>query len=231
MRTLFFALLTLAVSTPQLTAQECRAFFPFEEGVTLGYTFYDKKQKEEGAQTLKITSVKANDDGSVEATVDYSFVDKKGKDSMAGTYTVACKEDVYYMDMSAMIPPQMMESFKSMEVTVEGSQLEFPSGLRVGQTLPDASTTIKAATNGMNLMSMTINVTNRKVEAEENLTTPAGSFNTFKLSSNTDSKMMMIKTNIRSLQWIAENVGTVRTETYDKNGNLESTMVLTKFEK
>jgi hypothetical protein len=42
---------------------------------------------------------------------------------------------------------------------------------------------------------------------------------------------ILIKRNIKTASWIARGVGVVKTESYNKKGEIESTMVLTKREK
>ncbi len=54
---------------------------------------------------------------------------------------------------------------------LEGDAMEFPKALTVGQTLPDASMTMKASVDGMgSVMSTTINITDRKIEGKESVT-------------------------------------------------------------
>ena len=129
-----------------------------------------------------------------------------------------------------MVNPAMQQSLANMEVSIEGTELALPSTLTVGQERPDASTTIKAGSNGVTIINMTVNVTNRKVLSREELTTPAGTFNCYKITQDTDVKMMIAKT-MTSIDYYAEGVGMVRSETYDKKGNLEGYTELTKFEK
>jgi len=75
---------------------------------------------------------------------------------------------------------------------------------------------------------MNVWITNRKVEAIEDITTPAGTFTCYKISSDVETKMMM-KISIKSVEWYAKNVGTVRTESYNNNGKLTGYTLLTDF--
>ncbi|MCB0568231.1 MAG: hypothetical protein KDC66_00630 [Phaeodactylibacter sp.] len=210
-------------------AQDCSIFYPFKEGVSMEYTNYNKKGKVESSTANTITVVETSANGAV-ATITSIIRDDKGKEQFTGDYTVRCEDGVIIMDASNMISPAMQQSISGMEVSMEGKGLTLPNKLQAGQELPDASTTIKAGSNGITIINMTVNVTNRKVLGREEVTTPAGTFNCYKITQDTDVKLMVAKT-ITSVDYYAEGVGVVRSETYDKKGNLEGYMELTKFEK
>ena len=82
----------------------------------------------------------------------------------------------------------------------------------------------------MSMMNMTTKVYNRKVEAIEKITTEAGTFECYKITYDvfTDA---MIDINTKGIDWIARDVGTVRTENYNKNGKLTGYTELIKLEK
>lgn len=224
------ALLLLAfLLAVAVQAQDCSIFYPFKEGVTLEYTNYNKKGKVEGSTTSTVTTVEASGDAAL-AKINTVIRDEKGKEQFSGAYDVRCDNGTIIMDASNMVNPAMQQSLANMEVSIEGTELALPSTLTVGQELPDASTTIKAGSNGVTIINMTVNVTNRKVLSREELTTPAGTFNCYKITQDTDVKMMIAKT-MTSIDYYAEGVGMVRSETYDKKGNLEGYTELTKFEK
>ena len=62
---------------------------------------------------------------------------------------------------------------------------------------------------------MRIDVTDRKVEALEKITTPAGTFDCMKITSVCFTKML-IKSETEMTDWYAPNVGLVRSETYQR---------------
>lgn len=227
-KTAFFLLISFWGAA--LYAQsDCSLFYPFKEGVKLEYTYFDKKDKLESRAQSTIKVVKTLPNG-VEAVIANQVFDKKDKEQLAGEYLVRCEGGVIKMDASSMLHPAMQQSFSNMEVTIEGEDLAIPQKLETGQELPDARTTIKAGSGGINIVNMTVNVTGRKVIGQETVTTPAGTFDCYKLTQTTDVKMMLGKS-FTSIEYYAEGVGVVRSETYDKKGDLEGYMVLTKFEK
>jgi hypothetical protein len=115
-----------------------------------------------------------------------------------------------------------------MEVTMDATDLDFPGDLSVGQTLKDGSITIKISSQGMAMMTMVVKIYDRKVEAIEDITTPAGTFSCYKMTSTIESKTMFTII-AKTTDWMAKNVGSVRSETYDKDGKLTGYMVLTSM--
>ncbi len=83
-------------------------------------------------------------------------------------------------------------------------------------------------------MNMDMALTERIVETKETLTTKAGSFDCYKVSQNTAVTMDMMgmkrTTETSSASWFAKGVGMVRTENYDKKGNLMGYSLLTAFQ-
>ena len=79
-------------------------------------------------------------------------------------------------------------------------------------------------------MNITMNISNRKVDAVESITTPAGTFECYKISYDVAMKMMM---NMKSkgVEWYAKGVGLVKNETYSSDGKLLGSNVLTAFKK
>jgi hypothetical protein len=66
------------------------------------------------------------------------------------------------------------------------------------------------------------------VLAEETLNTPAGKFDCFKISQKVFMKTLG-KIEINSIEWYSEDVGMVKSETYDKKGKLKTYSLLTTY--
>ena len=81
----------------------------------------------------------------------------------------------------------------------------------------------------------TTTISNRKVEAKESITTAAGTFEAFKISYNTkvESTIMGMTRSFESSsnEWIAEGVGMVKVQSFDKKGKKQGTTELTSFKK
>lgn len=213
-----------------LNAQDCKFYFPTEEGTLIEMTSYDKKGKLSATTTQKILE-KKEVDGALVVVFEQTSKDAKGKNEMTAQMQVSCKDGKFYFDMNNYL--QGMEAYESnpdMEVVVDGDEIFYPSELNAGETLPDGTLTAKVMTSGLTMMNMKVDIRNRKVGEKESVTTPAGTFKCYKLSQDVEVKAM-VKVKTSEVTWLAENIGVVKTESYDKNGKLTGTTELTKIEK
>lgn len=204
-------------------------YMPFKEGISFELTNYDKKGKETSTARHKVTKLEKTYD-SFKASVEITVKDQKGKTTVSNNYFMECRDEVLTVDMSSMLDPRSMESMSSMEMEMTGDALQFPRTLTPGQTLPDGTMTLKAKTSGIVFMSIIMEVKNRQVGDQETITTPAGTFDCIKISQDTEIRSL-IKNTYRSTTWYAIGIGMVKSENYDKKGNLESSTVLTKLER
>ena len=212
-------------------AQDCsQSFFALTEGTKIEMTSYNAKDKPTNTSESLIKSIKSNSTG-FEATVESTIKNDKGKVLTEGkTYTVKCDNGTIKLDISSMMMGDMSSQMKSMEATISGEGIDYPSNLSEGMTLKDGTTEIKMGNNGMTFMTMKFDIKNRKVEKKESITTPAGTFDCFKITYDMDMKMML-KRSIKIAEWIAPGVGVVKTESYNQKGELENYTLLTKFVK
>lgn len=230
MKTNTLVLIAFCYGTISMFAQtNCSRFYPMEEGTAFEYTMYNKKGKTDGISSYQVTTVENNGD-STTATMAISFTDNKGKDVYSSDYSFTCTGNMVTIDYQSLMPQQMLEQYGDMEMDITGTDLEIPNDLSVGQELEDANVTMKISMSGIN-MTTTVDMTNRKVEKQESVTTPAGTFDCYVLYGDTESKVMMVKQSFPSRVWLAEGVGMVKQETYNKKGDLMNSMQLTKFSK
>lgn len=150
---------------------------------------------------------------------------------MTNDYQFTCEGDVVTIDFESLIPDQVMEQYKDMEMTIDGTDIELPNNLSVGQELPDANVTLTISLAGAMKMNINVDTVNRKVEKKESVTTAAGTFDCFVIYSETKTKMMISNQTFPSRMWLAEGIGMVKTENYNKKGNKTSSTLLTKFDK
>jgi hypothetical protein len=102
--------------------------------------------------------------------------------------------------------------------------------MKAGDLLKNGDMKIAFSSGGMTIMNMSFSVTNRKVEAVESVTTPAGTFDCYKISFDVATKMMVnVKT--KGVEWYAKGVGMVKTETYSTDGKLLGSNILTSIKK
>ena len=203
----------------------CDAFYVFEVGKRREYQTYDAKGKPESRIFQEIKSLDQELSGDWVAVVESRATDKQGKDLSQGTFKFTCREDVLEMDLMSSLSPEMMATLSNLEISIEGNEMILPASLSKGQALPDANTTIRAGTQGVTIVNMTITSTNRKVEDQELIQTGAGNFECYRISYELSIKALIRKT-YRVVEWYAKDAGMVRSETYDQKGKLEHSMEL-----
>ncbi|WGK65419.1 TapB family protein [Croceiramulus getboli] len=220
----------IVLSSLGLWAQSaCNNYFPMEEGATFQYTTFDKKGKMEAKADYTVTEVETVEAGT-QATLSINFKDKKEKEVMTSSYRYTCAGDRIIVDYQSLFPSEMLEQYSNMDVDMSftGTDIEIPNTLSVGQELEDANVTMNFSAAGMT-MKTTVDMINRKVEKKESVTTPAGTFDCYVIYNDTEAKVMMSKNRSSSRMWLAENIGMVKQEMYNKGGKTISTTELTSY--
>lgn len=230
MKLFFTAFACILFATVVAFGQDCSTYYTMIEGAKFQYTNYDKKNKPDGKIDYSVTEVTKSGDGTT-AKMNIIFTDEKGEQYLTNDYQFTCQGDIVTIDFESLIPDQMMQQYQDMEMTIEGTDIELPNNLSVGQSLPDANVTLEISVAGAMNMNINIDTVNRKVEKKESVTTPAGTFDCFVIYSETKTKMMISNQTFTSRLWLAEGIGMVKTENYNKKGDKTGSMVLTQFEK
>ena len=224
MRASIIASLLLALGVG-LHAQDCKQYFFLQSNKTIEMSMYNKKGDPAG-KTVYIISDVQNAGGVTTGTINSEIFDKKGKSVAKAVNNVKCTGGVMQMDMKMMIPQQQMEQFKNMEMKAESNYLEYPANMKEGDQLKDANFTMTAQ-NGPVPYNMDMKISERKVLGKESVTTPAGTWECFKISSKSKINMKMginIPMNFETTEWYAPGFGIVKSEN-SKGGGTEITAV------
>jgi hypothetical protein len=223
------ALLWLAlIATPVVKAQECDSYYPMKEGTSYELSYFNpKNDKLESRTSTKISDVTWTNN-LYNATATATTFDAKGRESATFAYQMQCENGEFRMDMRSYLNPAQMGGMENMDVTVDGTDLVFHANVDVGQTLPDASVSMKGAMNGMTIMNLNVQITNRKVTARETYTTPAGTFECVIIEEDATSNVMGMSIVTHSKSWYSKGAGMVRNESW-RNGKMEGYALLTKL--
>lgn len=215
---------------------DCGSYEQFTKGVTYQMSNYNDKGKLESTVDGSVVDVIKTAETTT-ASIDAVMKDGKGKDLGTGKYKLTCAGGKYAMDMESFISPQMKDAYKDMDLKIEGNTLDYPSDMKAGDQLADGTVTMHVTDkkSGNEISTTIILIKDRKVEAVENKTTPAGTWECYKISytSEITSKVGAMTLPIKprsTTEWFSFKVGTVRTES-SKNGKLESYSELTAFKK
>ncbi len=190
------------------------------------YTAYNAKDKPSGSVSYKVQK-KWNSDDSTIVRLEMETQGSKKEENMILEYDMACANGVIYVDMDRMYSP-ILESMEGMEFSVESDQMEMPVNPKVGDVLPDANVTVQIMMNGSVLMTMNVSIIERKIVGKETVTTEAGTFECFVLEQTSQVNNRIMSTRTSSKEWLNMDHGMIRSESYKKNGKLESYSELTE---
>jgi hypothetical protein len=219
--------------TGELTANagDCNGYYPLNEGVKFELTSYDLNNQATGVVNSKITKSEPIENG-IKATYEMVTSDQDGNKGMEMSFDARCQDGKYYLNLETMFS-QLTSQYKAqgMEISFENGISVVPNDIVVGDKLEDVAMLMKLNSEAMN-MDMTITISDREVIGKETKTTPAGTFECMILSQKTTTQMGDIMTvTSSSKEWLSKGVGAVRSENYDKNGDLEGYTLLTDFSK
>ncbi|WP_067151109.1 TapB family protein [Pseudotamlana agarivorans] len=220
---LFFGVLT---STTVINAQSCSDYYPTKKGTKYEITHYDKKNKLASKDAYEIIGTSGNT-----TTIHVIMTDEKGKETINDSYDMICTGDAVEIDVNSMISKKMASELagKDIDLDINGTKMVIPNNLSVGKTLPDNNLEMDIKAGSMD-MKFKVKTYNRKVTGKEKVTVPAGTFDCFVLEQETEMHMLITK-HTKSKQWIAEGVGLVKQETYNKKGKFQGKEELTAFSK
>jgi hypothetical protein len=229
MKLLLTILLALCISTVVLG--QCNSFFPLKENVRYDYELFDRKEKMTGKMSHTLKNVSGSGDNMSATLIQDLFDPKKGDKISSSELNWKCVNGVLHFDMKSMTlamdnGQEMNMGETGMSLDVTGDELDLPSELSVGQTLKDVTYTVKMAMGTMTLMNRTFYVTDRKVESQESVTTPAGTYDCYKLTFVTSDEKGR---NTTSAVWYAKDAGMIKSENYKDDGKLVSRQVLIKM--
>ncbi len=124
------------------------------------------------------------------------------------------------MPMTTVIRDGVVEMAPNMPgMEIEGTVPSYPADISVGQEFEYEFS--------IEMMGMKVSTSAReKVTARENITTPTGTFDCYKIESDMTVVTMGQTQSVKSVAWISAGVGNVKTETRDGAGNLQMTQEL-----
>ena len=220
----------------QSVAQNCSEMLQFKDNVSLTLTNYKSEEKITGKikqYFSKVSTIGA----AVSSHVKSESFDKKDKLQSTTEFDMKCEKGIIYMDMKMMVPSQTTEAYENMEMQMSGNDLEIPTNLSVGEQLKDARLTMDVSSNGVSMATISFLISDRKVEAKEAISTPAGSFECYVISYHFKSETtpvglpFPIKINGIAKQWFSYDAGAVKTESFKENGKSMGYTLLTEIKK
>lgn len=209
---------------------DCGNFYLLTDHHLVQMTVYDKNNQPSLTMNYHINEIKPLPEGK-EAHVQIEVFDEKGNKMNTASAVYKCINGTLLMDMKASMPYQENQK-EQMQAKGEEQRafMQYPPGMSVGQQLPDAHFTLNLQQHSI-VSSATLSATKRKVEAREKITTPAGSWNCFRIRYTAKTKVAFIAFRYDVTEWFAPGFGIVKAVSYNKKGKVESHTELTRIEK
>ncbi len=195
-------------------SQDCKGYYFLQNNKTVEVTVYDKDGKENGKVVHKVSNVTAISNG-VSAVINTENFNKKGKSTSTASNTIKCAGGVMMMDIKMGLSKEQQKPYAATAQT-DNAFIEYPANLKTGDNLKDAAINLHSNLNGME-QSTEMQTTNRKVLAKETITSPAGTWECYKISYSckitTKVMSMSIPINVEGTEWFSPGFGIVKTET------------------
>lgn len=205
----------------EIYSQDCNGYYFLQDNKTIEMAILNKKGEQSAKQVYTVSNVNSSGNTTT-ADLNSEMFDKKGKSMAKGKAKIKCDGGMMLVDMKMSIPVQPGAPAVESDVKAEDIYMEYPSNMNVGDNLKNASMHMDMDNNGMK-QSVDMDVFDRKVEGKEKITTPAGSWDCYKISYKSK---MRIKTmgigmpmNIEGVEYYAPGFGVVKTQS--KNGGTE----------
>lgn len=180
---------------------------------TVEMTIYNKKGDVVGKQVYAVTDVNNGDDVTT-ATLNSEMFDKKGRSIVKGNSSIQCRNGMMMINMKMMMPQQQAAQMGSVDAKADEVYMEYPPDMKEGDDLKDGKFQMDIDNNGLK-QSMNMNITARKVEGKETITTSAGSWDCYRISykGKIHFKIMGIGKNmdLDGVEWFAPDFGIVKT--------------------
>lgn len=208
----------------------CNNLIFFQPGAEIYAKSYSEAGKVISSMHTKVKDVIKEEEGMMVAYVEASDT-SSGNRVLDMKYNYKCDGKSIYFDLASM----MRSTAQDQDAKFEASQIEYPIAVKAGETLPDANGVMSMEKGGRK-MTMKYHYKERKVDGKEKVTTPAGTWNCYKISNVVEiemdfpgldekaKKIMQTMTNqmkTTGITWFAPDFGIVKMELY-QNGKLQS---------
>lgn len=210
-----------AVASENVSASAgCSKLILFHKGAIIEGTSYDAAGKETSKTTTTVADVK--DENGILIATSSALMNSSATGDKTINLVYKCDGNNLYMDITSML--QNFEGLNHLKGDIK--PIQFPINISVGQKLPDASYTI-SMDRGAVKMDITATYKNRIVAAKEKITTTAGSWDCYKVTTDIGSDVQGLDAETKKIMdavkekmkmsmtmWYNPELGIVRMEMY-----------------
>jgi hypothetical protein len=210
------------ICSAETYAQDCNGYYFLQNNKTIEMAILDKKGNPSMKQVYTVSNVN-NSGSTTTADLNSEMFNNKGKSMATSKAKIKCDGGVMMVDMKLSMPQQPGSPMSSeTDVKADDIYMEYPANMNVGDNLKNASMHMDFDNNGMK-QSVDMDVFDRKVEGKEKVTTPAGSWDCYKISYKSKIRMKTlgigVPMNVEGIEYFAPGFGVVKTQS--KHGGTE----------
>ena len=205
-------------------------YFPDQVGSVREMRSYDQRDRLTSITRQEILdkTVSGND---VRVKVRTTSYDNDENEILTGDLEIVCEDGVFSFDLRDYLDPNTLAAYEDMGIEITADNLLYPANMSAGDQLPDGELQMVVKSGQTTILTLILTISNRKIEEIENITTDAGTFSCYKISYDISTKAGFITTSSSAVEWIADSVGLVRNETYNRRGRLTGYSVLTALQR
>lgn len=177
--------------------------------------YKNKKGNETGKMVYTVSNVNKSG-ATTTATVNTEMFSEKGKSISKAINNISCTNGVLLMDMKMFIPSGQQAQMGEAAANASNVYLEYPATMNEGDVLKDGEFSMDFKSGSGLSGNVTVSITDRKVLGKEAITTPAGSWDCFKITSKNRITMNIgfgIPLRAEVIEWFAPGFGVVKSDT------------------
>jgi len=163
------------------SAQECNHPLGLIKNTEFVYQVTEKGKKD-GTLNNKVMQQALNAEGAFVTTIKRTRVTEKKRPQSAEEFRMRCVGDTVYLDALLLIQEQALRAFDGKNLEFVSVDVAYPHHMQVGHALPDARLEVKVNSQSASISNLHMAAVNRKVEDRQTVTTPAGTFDCFKVT-------------------------------------------------
>ncbi|RTQ52575.1 hypothetical protein EJV47_06070 [Hymenobacter gummosus] len=218
-------------------AASCAQPFGLTDGTELTYQLSDEKKRPQGTQILKVASITPHEaekkaPAYTEVLLKSSLYDANNRLQRNDEYVYQCRRDTVLTDGRLLLDPALLRSFRDRRFAYEPVHLAWPNQPTPGP-LPGGKLTVQVSSPSVDIAQVVTTVSQRKISGPQSLTTPAGTFQCYKVEARyeyvTQARADMARRSVkRVVDYYAPGVGMVRSEMHDADGEPDHVAELIK---
>ncbi|WP_400190818.1 hypothetical protein [Hymenobacter sp. B81] len=227
-----------AATAPVAAAPDCRQPFGLCDGTELTYRLTNEKNKLEGVQVLKVARISQHaaekkSPAYAEALLKSSLYDASNRLLRNDEFVYLCRNDTVLTDGRLLLDPALLSSFRDRRFAYEPQHLPWPNQPVAGP-LPGGRLIVQVSSPSTDIARVVTTVSQRQVSGPVATTTPAGTFQCYKVEARyeyaTELRPDLTRRTVKRVtDYYAPGTGLVRTEMRDADGELDRVAELVKL--